>query len=80
MPCMCRTCSEGALCVHHVHDVCAREGGLISVVGVGQRHARVPPQVAFVTWSPDDQLLLTVSEEVVRLWQVSSGRLLHTFT
>ncbi|KAF5827438.1 WD40-repeat-containing domain protein [Dunaliella salina] len=36
--------------------------------------------VAFVTWSPDDQLLLTVSDEVVRLWQVSTGRLLHTFT
>lgn len=37
-------------------------------------------QVAFVTWSPDDQLLLTVADEVVRLWQVCSGRLLHTLT
>jgi len=36
-------------------------------------------QVAFVAWSPDDQMLLTVSDEVVRLWQVHTGRLLHTF-
>lgn len=36
--------------------------------------------VAFLSWSPDDTLLLTCSEEVLRLWDVASGQILHAFS
>jgi WD40 repeat protein len=36
--------------------------------------------VDFVSWSPDDRMLLTCSERTVRLWNAEAGALMHTFT
>ncbi len=35
--------------------------------------------VAFLSWSPDDKLLLTCSDDILRLYDVASGQLLHQF-
>lgn len=36
--------------------------------------------VAFLSWSPDDTLILTCSETVLRLWDVATGQLLYAFS
>ncbi len=35
--------------------------------------------VAFLSWSPDDGLLLTCSDDTLRLFDVATGQLLHRF-
>eukprot|EP00250_Pteridium_aquilinum_P010080 c19140_g1_i1 orf=398-2182(-) len=36
--------------------------------------------VSFIAWSPDDRMILTCgNEEVIKLWNVSSGECKHTF-
>ncbi|KAG1666697.1 hypothetical protein FOA52_013609 [Chlamydomonas sp. UWO 241] len=36
--------------------------------------------VVFVCWSPDDRLILTVSDDTLRLFDVATGQLLHRFS
>ncbi|KAL6744659.1 WD40-repeat-containing domain protein, partial [Haematococcus lacustris] len=39
-----------------------------------------PAPVAFVSWSPDDRLLLTLSDDRVLCWEAASGQCCQTFS
>ncbi|KAG2424366.1 hypothetical protein HXX76_014575 [Chlamydomonas incerta] len=36
--------------------------------------------VAFLSWSPDDRRIITCSEEMLRVWDVATGQMLHCFS
>ncbi|MCL7037952.1 hypothetical protein MKW94_006590 [Papaver nudicaule] len=53
------------------------EEGILSLKHILRSHQN---PVSFVSWSPDDKMLLTCgNEEVLKLWDVETGICMHTF-
>lgn len=49
------------------------------VVGGEPLRLRHPLPVSFLSWSPNDEYLLTASDDCLRLWHTRSGETLHAF-
>ncbi|GAX81284.1 hypothetical protein CEUSTIGMA_g8716.t1 [Chlamydomonas eustigma] len=60
----------------------------VKTLSPSQQHVLVPVHtlqehlqpVAFLSWSPDDTMLLTCSDDLLRLYDVATGQLLYCFT